>query len=347
MHMQASQIVNDFSEFQLLDLKQGPDNLIKRISDIKICGPGDLVFLESDKFVSLAYERNPSALVTHQQLLHHFNELKDTSILVCANVKLAQALLLQAYADRDIRNNGWPRVHASAVIHESVSIPENVAIGPGAVISKDVSLGDNCCIMANTVLEENVKIGSDTVIHPNVTIGYECEIGDRCIIKSGAVIGMEGFGFAQDQQQKSHRIPQLGNVVIGNDVVIGANCTIDRAAFLQTHIGDGCKFDTLVHIAHNVQVGEDGLMASQSAVAGSTIIGKRIRCSGQVGILDHIKICDNTMFAARAGVSSNVNQPGVYGGAPVQPLIKWRKNVAVFKHLDELKKTVKMLEKRL
>jgi UDP-3-O-[3-hydroxymyristoyl] glucosamine N-acyltransferase len=347
MHKLTSELVNDFSELNLLDLQQGPDNLIARISDIKNCEPGDLVFVENVKFVSMAFERKPSAIVTRGDLVKHFNDLEETSIIVSPNVKLAQALLLQTYADRDIHKNGWPRVHESAVIHESVTIPDNVTIGPGAVISENVLLGDNCCIMANTVLEENVEIGSDTVIHPNVTISYNCVIGDRCIIKSGAVIGMEGFGFAQDEHQKSHRVPQIGNVVIGNDVVIGANCTIDRAAFLHTQIDDGCKFDTLVHIAHNVQVGEDALIASQTAVAGSTVIGKRIRCSGQVGILDHINICDNTMFVARAGVSNNVNQPGVYGGAPVQSLKKFRRNIAVFKQLDELKKTVKALEKKI
>ena len=345
MNKKCSEIVDDFSELKLLNLQQGPDNSITRVSDIKTCEPGDLVFIESEKFVSTAYERKPSAIVTRSDLVKHFDELAESTVIVSPNVKLAQALILQAYADRDVRANGWPRVHTSAVIHESVSIPDSVTIGPGAVIAKNVVLGDNCCILANTVLEENVRIGCETVLHPNVTIGYDCVIGDRCIIKSGAVIGMEGFGFAQDQQQKSYRVPQIGNVVIGNDVVIGANCTIDRAAFLHTHIGDGCKFDTLVHIAHNVEVGEDGLIASQTAVAGSTTIGKRIRCSGQVGILDHIKICDNTMFVARAGVSNNVNQPGIYGGAPVQPLKKFRRNIAVFKQLDELKKTVKSLEK--
>jgi UDP-3-O-[3-hydroxymyristoyl] glucosamine N-acyltransferase len=347
MHKLTSEIVNDFSELQLLDLQQGPDNLITRISDIKNCSPGDLVFIESDKFVSFAHERNPSAVVIHQGLIHHFNDRKDTSILVCENVKLAQALLLQTYADRDIHKNGWPRVHESAVIHESVTIADNVTIGPGAVISKNVSLGENCCIMANTVLEENVSIGSDTIIHPNVTVSYNCVIGDRCIIKSGTVIGMEGFGFAQDEHQKSHRLPQLGNVVIGNDVVLGANCTIDRAAFLHTKIDDGCKFDTLVHIAHNVHVGEDGLIASQSGVAGSTVIGKRIRCSGQVGILDHLNISDNSIFVQRAGVTTDINQPGVYAGVPLQPLNKWLKNIAIFKQLGELKKSVKALEKKI
>jgi UDP-3-O-[3-hydroxymyristoyl] glucosamine N-acyltransferase len=345
MHKQISEIINGFSASGLFQLQKGPDNLITRISDIKNCGPGDLVFIESEKFVSYAHDLKPSAVVTNDELADNFSDNENISILVTPNVKLAQALLLQAYADRDIRATGWSRIHESAVIHESVTLPDNVTIGPGAVISKNATIGDNSCVMANAVIEENVTIGSDTVIHPNVTISHGCVVGDRCIIKSGAVIGMEGFGFAQDQQQKSYRVPQIGNVVIGNDVVIGANCTIDRAAFLNTHIGDGCKFDTLIHIAHNVQVGEDCLMASQCVVAGSTVIGKRVRCSGQVGILDHLNICDNSIFVQRAGVASDVSQPGIYAGHPLQPLRKWFKNVAIFKQLDEMRKSIKAFEK--
>lgn len=347
MRKQVSEIVNEFSEWGLFQHQEGPDNLITGMPDVKDCGEGDLVFVDSEKFVAFAQKQKPSAVITNEKLANNFKDLQKTSILVSANAKLAQALLKQAYLDRNIRDNGWPRVHDSAVIHDSASIPENVTIGPGTVISKNVSIGDNCIIMANAVIEENVKIGDDTVIHPNATISYDCVIGDRCIIKSGVVIGMEGFGFAQDQQQKSYRIPQLGNVVIGNDVVIGANCTIDRATFHSTRIGDGCKFDTLVHIAHNVQVGEDSLILSQCCIAGSTVLGKRVRCSGQTGMLDHLNICDDVTFVQRAGVISDVDEPGIYAGHPVQPLRKWFKNTVVSKQLEEMKKSIEALKKSI
>ncbi len=338
MRKQLSEIVNEFSKWGLFQYQEGPDNLITGMPDVKDCGEGDLVFIESEEFVEIALKQKPSAVITNEKLVKYFKDLKQASILVSANAKLAQALIRQEYVDRNIRDNGWPRIHDTAVIHDSVSIPGNVTIGPGAVISKNASIGENCIIMANAVIEENVKIGDDTIIHPNTTISYDCVIGDRCIIKSGAVIGMEGFGFAQDQQQKSYRVPQLGNVVIGNDVVIGANCTIDRATFHSTWIDDGCKFDTHVHVAHNVQVGEDGLFVSQCGIAGSTVLGKRVRCSGQTGILDHLNICDDVTFVQRAGVISDVDKPGIYAGHPVQPLSKWFKNIAVFKRLVDMKK---------
>ena len=339
MRVQISEIVNKFSQWNLFQLQTGPDNLITGMPDVKDCGNGDLVFIESDEFVEYAQKQKPSAVITNEKLANKFDSLTETAILVSNNAKLAQALLRQAYVDRNIRDNGWPRVHNSALIHDSVSIPENVTIGPGVVISKDVSIADNCIIMANSVIEENVSIGCDSIIHPNVTISYNCVIGERCIIKSGAVIGMEGFGFAFDQQQKSYRVPQLGNVVIGNDVIIGANCTVDRATFRSTRIGNGCKLDTHVHIAHNVQVGEDSLFVSQTGVAGSTILGKRVRCSGQTGILDHLNICDDATFVQRAGVISDVEEPGIYAGHPVQPLRNWFKNIAIFKQLVDIKKS--------
>lgn len=345
MYKHVSEMVKEFSEWGLFIRQEGPDNLICGMPDINECSDGDLVFVESENYVKDVLNKNPSAIVTNEKLVDKFKGMSNTSILVSKNAKLAQALLRQAYVDRDLRDNGWQKIHPSAVIHETVIIQDNVSIGPNAVISKNVSIGENSNVMANAVVEENVQIGSETTIHANATIAYESVIGDRCIIKSGAVIGMEGFGFAQDENQKSYRVPQLGNVVIGNDVVIGANTTIDRATFKNTYVADGCKFDNQVHIAHNVQIGEDSLIAAQCAVAGSTKIGKRLRCSGQTGILDHLNISDDVIFVQRAGVSQDVSEPGMYAGHPAQPLRKWFKNAAVAKQLDELKRTLDVLVK--
>ncbi|QMU60225.1 MAG: UDP-3-O-(3-hydroxymyristoyl)glucosamine N-acyltransferase [Gammaproteobacteria bacterium] len=347
MHKKVSEIVNELSEWNLFINQQGPDNIISEMPDIKQCGEGDLVFVESEDYVNYVIKQKPSAVVTNEKLAELFKDLTNTTLLVSSNAKLVQALMRQAYGDRDFRDNGWSQVHDSAVIHESATIGSNVCVGPNAVISKNARIGENSTIMANAVIEEYVKIGADTIIHPNVTISYSCEVGDRCIIMSGTVIGSEGFGFAQDQHQKSYRVPQTGNVVLGDDVVLGANCTIDRATFNSTHIKDGCKFDNQVHIAHNTTVGEDGLVAAQCAVAGSTNIGKRLRCSGQTGILDHLNISDDCVFVQRAAVIQDVKEPGMYAGQPAQPLRKWFKNTAVAKHLEEMKKTLDALEKKV
>ncbi|NNC69005.1 MAG: UDP-3-O-(3-hydroxymyristoyl)glucosamine N-acyltransferase [Gammaproteobacteria bacterium] len=345
MHKKVSEIVNEFSEWNLFIKQEGPDNEITGMPDVKISGEGALVFIESEEYVTYARNLKPSAIITNEKLANKFSDLIDTAVLVSSNAKLAQALLRQAYVDRDFRDNGWPQVHKSAVVHESAKIQKNVSIGPNVVISKNVSIGENTTVLANTVIEENAQIGSDTIIHANATIAYACVIGDRCIIKSGAVIGMEGFGFAQDEKQKSYRVPQLGNVVVGNDVVIGACNTIDRATFNTTFIKDGCKFDNQVHIAHNTTVGEDGLIAAQCGVAGSTVIGKRVRCSGQTGIIDHLEISDDCVFVQRAAALSDIKEPGIYAGNPLLPMRQWFKNAAILKQLEELKKTVSRLDK--
>jgi len=345
MRKKVSEIVNELSEWNLFISQHGPDNVISGMPDIKNCGEGDLVFVESEDYVSYVQKNKPSAVVTNEKLAKQFESLTDASVLVSSNAKLVQALMRQAYSDRNFRDNGWPQIHDSAVVHESAEIQDNVSIAPNVVISKDVKIGENSTIMANAVIEEGAQIGSDTIIHANVTITYSCVVGDRCIIMSGTVIGSEGFGFAQDQNQKSYRVPQLGNVVIGNDVVMGANCAIDRATFNSTYIKDGCKLDNLVHIAHNTSIGEDGLIAAQCGFAGSSTIGKRIRCSGQTGIIDHVNVCDDTVYVQRAAVLSDVKEPGVYAGNPLLPLRQWFKNAAIIKQLEELKKTVSRLDK--
>ena len=345
MQISVSEILNEFSQWNLFLKYDGPDKQITGMPDIKESGEGDLVFVESEEYVPFVQKQKPSAVVTNENLADQFSGLSNTAILVSPNAKLAQALLRQKYMDRDLRDNGWPQIHDSAVIHDSAILQSNVTIGPNAVISKNASIGENSIVMANAVIEENVTIGADCVIYPNAVISYECVIGDRCIIMSGTVIGAEGFGFAQDQNQKSYRVPQLGNVIIGNDVVIGANCTIDRATFNSTKIGNGCKFDNLIHIAHNVEIGEDALMAAQCGVAGSTKIGKRVRFGGQTGTYDHVVIGEDTIFVHRSAIIQDVEEPGIYAGLPPIPLRQWSKSTAVFKQLESLKKTVDSLSK--
>ena len=309
MEISAAQIFAEFKPRGLLDTMTGTDTLITNIAPIESCGPGDLVFVEKPELVQAAKSARPSAIVTNPELLDQFSDVQDCAVFSSSNVRLAQALLRQTYVDRNLYDNEWPRIHPAAVIHDSVTIPDNTIIGPGVVLGRNVKLGQRVVIMANTVVEENARIGEETVVHPNVVIGYNCEIGARCIIKSGCIIGMEGFGFAQDQQRKSYRIPQLGKVVIEDDVVTGANCTVDRATYGETRICSGVKIDTLCHIAHNVKLDEDVIIASQTSIAGSTYIGKRVLMSGQTGVLDHLNISDDVVLVQRAGVISDIDKP--------------------------------------
>ena len=345
MEISAAQIFVAFKPRGVLDAMVGTDTLIHNIAPVESCAPGDLVFVEKPELVEAAKAAKPSAIVTTRELLDHFSDLQNCAVFTSPNVRLAQALLRQAYVDRNLYDTEWPRIHPAAVIHETVTVPEDVIIGPGVVLGRNVKLGHRAVIMANCVVEENAQIGDATVLHPGVVIGYDCEIGARCIVKSGCVIGMEGFGFAQDQQRKSYRIPQLGKVVIEDDVVLGANCTVDRATYGETRICSGVKIDTLCHIAHNVKLDEDVIIASQTSIAGSTYIGKRVLMSGQTGVLDHLSINDDVVLVQRAGVISDIDKPGMYAGHPVQPVRQYFKNAAVQMQLTEMKKRLDKLEK--
>jgi UDP-3-O-[3-hydroxymyristoyl] glucosamine N-acyltransferase len=345
MEIHAAQILSDFKPHGILDAMTGSDTLITGIAPIEKCGPGDLVFVEKAELVQAARLAKPSAVVTTSELLEHLTDMSECAVFTSSNVRLAQALLRQAYVDRDLYQTEWPRIHPAAIIHESVMIPDDAVIGPGVVLGLNVRIGQRVVIMANTVVEENVQIDDETVLHPNVVIGYNCEIGKRCIIKSGCVVGMEGFGFAQDERRKSYRIPQTGKVVIEDDVVLGANCTLDRATFAETRICSGVKMDTLCHIAHNVKVDEDVIIASQSNIAGSTYIGKRVLMSGQTGVLDHLTISDDVVLLQRAGVISDIDKPGMYAGHPLQPLRQYFKNASLLMKLADMKKRLERLEK--
>ena len=347
MKIQASQILTDFKHDKILDAMTGADALVTGIAPIEACGPGDMVFIEKAQWLETVLAARPAAVVTNPELAKQIDESTPVAVLVSSNVRVAHALLRQAYVDRDLYNTEWPQIHPTAVIHESVEVPIDAVVGPGAILGRNVQLGESAVVMANAVIEDNARIGAESVIHPNVVVGYNCEIGHRCIIKSGCVIGMEGFGFAQDSKGKSHRIPQLGKVVIENDVLLGANNTVDRATYGETRIRSGVKTDALCHIAHNTEIDEDVIIVAQTGIAGSCYIGKRVMISGQAAISDHVKIADDVVLLQRAGVISDIDEPGMYAGHPLQPLRQYFKNSALLTKLTNLKKQVSKIEKAL
>ncbi|NNL07513.1 MAG: UDP-3-O-(3-hydroxymyristoyl)glucosamine N-acyltransferase [Gammaproteobacteria bacterium] len=347
MKWKASQVFESFQARGIIDEMIGPDTDISRFDPIEDCTSSSLVFVDDAGFVEQAIASTPAAIVTTAKLVEHFSGLSSTAILSSKNVRLAQAFIRQAYADHDHRDSGWPAIHPAAIIHESAVIDDEVILGPGAVVGRNVKIGRGSIVKANTVLEQDVNIGEDCILYPNVVVAQGCVLGNRVILKSGCVIGMEGFGFAQDEKGRSHRIPQTGRVVIEDDVMIGSNCNIDRATYDETRIRAGCKFDALIHIAHNVDIGEDCLVLAHSTVAGSSTIGRGVIMSGQTGVLDHINIADRTILVQRAGVINDIEKPGTYAGLPTQPLADYFKNTAVAHKLVELRKQVRQLEKQV
>jgi len=347
MDIRASAIFGEFSPSGLLTLMEGADVNLTGIASIEDCGPGDLVFVDRKEAFDEIRAHQPYAVVTNAALQAQLATLPSLTILVTANVKLAHALIRQRFADRDVLESEWAAIHASAVVHPSCQIGEGSRVGPHVVLGEDVRIGTQTAIMAGSVIENGTTVGDRTVIHPNVTIGYGCDIGNEVIIQSGAVVGSEGYGFAQDASGHSHRIPQLGRVVIEDRVSIGSGCCIDRSTYADTRIGAGTKIDNLCHIAHNVQIGKDCLLTAGFIIGGSSVIGDRVMASGQTGILDHVDICDDVVLLHRAGVGESIDAPGMYAGQPLQPLPEYMRNKAVISRLAELRKRVRTLEKKL
>ena len=345
--LSVAAIFAEFSRDGLLTGMIGANVQVNNVAAAENCKPGDLVFVESPVYAKVAAERGAAALVSAPDLVANLGGTGPLTILTSRNVKLARALICQRYFDRDLRPKSQPRIHSSAVIDETAIVPEDIVIGAGTVIGPRVILGHHCVLMAHVVVEEDAVIGERTVLHPSVVVGYGCHVGNDVIIRAGTIIGSEGFGFAQDERRKHHRVPQMGSVVIEDRVVMGANCCVDRGAFNNTRIGAGTITDNLCHIAHNVEIGEDCILIAATCIAGSTRLGNRVITSGQTGILDHINIPDDTVLLHRAGVTKDIKQPGMYGGAPIQPLNNYMKNQAVIRHLSEMRGKILDLEKSL
>lgn len=346
MSIFASQILNDFKSQGLITEQLGPDTAFESIQPVETCNNQGLVFADDKLYLPAILNKKPAITVTNQTLAQTLVDA-GLSVLISSNVRLAHALFCQKYEDIKFHESEWGQIHASAVIHETVNIPNSSIIGPGVVIGKDTSIGENCVIMANSVIERDVSIGDDTIIHSNVVVSWGCIIGKRVFLKSGCVIGSEGFGYAQDEKKRHHRIPQRGIVVIEDDCTIGTNNVIDRAVFDKTRIGAGSKLDSLIHIAHNVKTGVNCILLAQTVIAGSTEIGDRVITSGQTGILDHLKVCDDVIMLHRAGVTQDIKEPGMYGYLPLQPLKTYLKNAAAMKKLSEIKTSVMRLEKQM
>lgn len=267
-----------------------------------------------------------------------------TACLIVSEPAKAFALVATAFARQVNQSVGC---HPSAVVATTASIDASVSLGPNVVIGEHVTIGANTQILPNTVIGDDVTIGCNCIIHPNVTIYAGTRIGDRVIIHSGAAIGSDGFGNVSSQGQWS-RMPQLGHTLIGDDVDIGANTTIDCGALGDTVIGNGVKLDNQIQIAHNVKIGDHTAMAAQVGIAGSTKIGKHCMLGGKVGVVGHIELCDRTFITASSNILRTVLEPGVYASHfPVDQQKAWNKKLATFNLLPALHKKIKMIEKAL
>ena len=313
---------------------------ISNVAKLEEATSSDLCFYANPKYEDQLYTTKSNLIIVPEGFTPS-KELKAT-LIEHANPYFGFCLILQEYFDPNTHDTG---VSDQAFIHPSATIGKNVSIGFGTYIAENAVLGDNTVLYPQVYIGKYAKVGSDTVLYPGVKLYAACEIGTNCIIHSGTVIGSDGFGFAPfgDQYLK---IPQIGNVIIGNNVETGSNCSIDRATMGSTRIKDGAKLDNLVQIAHNAEIGENSVIAGQAGVAGSTIIGHNGMIGGQVGVTGHIKVAPHVGIAAQSGVSKSIKEPkSQWMGSPAMPLKDFFKSSALFKNLPKLNREVGRLKK--
>lgn len=266
------------------------------------------------------------------------------AIILVENARGAMAQLLKAVSETmNPRKRG---VEQPCHITDGVEVPEDAYIGAFAYIGKNVKLGRGVQIYPQVYIGDNVRIGDNTILYPGVRVYYNCQIGKDCILHAGVVIGGDGFGFEPDAQGVNQKVPQIGAVMIEDDVEIGANTTVDRAMMGNTIVRRNAKLDNLVMVAHNVEVGQSTFMCAQSGVAGSTKIGQHCILAGQVGVSGHIEIADQCIFGAQTGVPNSVRKPGMYQGYPAIDAANWRRSVVGFKQLPDMIKRLNELEKK-
>ncbi|WP_354624136.1 UDP-3-O-(3-hydroxymyristoyl)glucosamine N-acyltransferase [Psychromonas sp. MME2] len=332
-----------YSLQQLAELLNGqlngePALMIGRLATFDNAGLGDITFVSDKKLLAKLEQCQASAIV----LPHEAKAYYQGNAIFMDNPYVGYALLAKLF---DTTPSLPITIAASASIHPTAEIGENVAIADNVVIEAGVKIGDNCQISANVVIALNSNIGQQCKIYPNVTIYHDSQIGDRTCIHANSVIGADGFGNAP-HQGKWVKIPQIGRVIIGDDVEIGASTTVDRGALSDTIIANGVKIDNQCQIGHNVCIGENSAVAGSTGIAGSAKIGKNCIIGGGVGMNGHINIADNVIITGNTMVVRSIDEPGIYSsGVPAQKNKDWRKTTAYTLKIDSLFKRVKELEK--
>ncbi|MEW6194442.1 MAG: UDP-3-O-(3-hydroxymyristoyl)glucosamine N-acyltransferase [Bacteroidota bacterium] len=318
-----------------------PDLTVLNIAKIDEATSNDLTFLYLPAYEKFLETTKAAAVLIKPE----FKKTRsDISYIEVQNPNVALQKIIITYLKPEISISG---IDQSASVDKSVNLGKNVAVGKNVVISSGCVIGDNSVILHNTVLMENVKVGSGSLFYPNVSVRENCEIGDNVIIHSNSVVGSDGFGYIQNEKGEHIKVPQIGNVIIEDDVEIGSNVSIDRATFGSTRIKKGVKIDNLVQIAHNVVIGDNSLIISQSGISGSTKIGKNCILAGQVGVVGHIELGDGVIITAQSGVSKSIDKAGQYRGSPADALTKTLRLEAHIKNLPSYVEKIKKLEEKI
>ncbi|MBO4328064.1 MAG: UDP-3-O-(3-hydroxymyristoyl)glucosamine N-acyltransferase [Bacteroidales bacterium] len=320
-----------------------PNAEVWNVAKIEEGAPGMLSFLANPKYTPYVYQTQSSVVIVNNDF-----EPKEPVSATLIRVADAYASFAKLLAYYDQLSQDKKGVSSLAFVAASAHCGENLYLGEFAFIGENVTLGDNVKIYPQVYVGDGSVIGDGTVLYPGVKVYRNTVIGKGCILHAGAVIGADGFGFAPQEDGHYDKIPQVGNVVIDDDVEIGANTTIDRSTMGSTRVHKGVKLDNLVHLAHNVEVGEHSALAAQVGVSGSTHLGKHCVVGGQSGFVGHLHIADGSKFGGQCGVMGSIKEENQeFMGTPIQPLRQYLRTNARFRHLDEMARKLDELEKEV
>lgn len=337
-----------FSAQQIAGLLNGiiegdPEVTVYKLSKIEEGEPGSLTFLANPVYTQYIYKTNATIVVVNKNFIPE-QPVKSTLIRV-DNAYEAFAKLLELYNQVKMNQSG---ISDRASVSATARLGEKVFLGDFTFIGENATIGDNVKIFPQVFIGDNVKIGDNTIIYPGVKVYSDCIIGKSCVIHAGVVIGGDGFGFAPQEDNNYRKVAQIGNVVIEDHVEIGSNTTIDRATLGSTIIRQGVKLDNLIQVAHNVEIGENTVIAAQTGISGSTKIGRNCMFGGQVGIAGHLTIADNVKIGAQAGVSSSIKTPGqIVIGSPAIEASVFRRSSVYFKNLQSLANDIAALKEKV
>ncbi len=331
------------AEFLKGTVEGDPQAIVNEVSKIEEGKVGTLSFLANPKYEKYIYETQATIVIVNEDFKP--SKKVGSTLIRVKNAYEAFAALLQLYEQSKPKKIG---VSKMASISETALLGENLYIGDFTVVSDHVSLATGVQLYPQVYLGDNVKIGEGSVLHPGVKVYEGTEIGAHCVIHAGAIIGGDGFGFAPNQENNYQKVPQVGKVIIEDHVEVGANTTIDRATMGATILRKGVKLDNLIMIAHNVEVGENTVMAAQTGVSGSTRIGKNCMFGGQVGLIGHITIANGVKIAAQSGIPKSISEEGaVLQGSPAFDFGPYQRSYVLFKNLPSIRNQISDLERKI
>jgi len=312
------------------------DFIIRLVNSLENAGPDEIAIAVKSRNVT----KNVNAGVL---IVSEDSDVKYKNLIYVEDPFIALSILIKFFFPISRFNYG---IGKNVTIAKTVKIGEGTSVGDYSYVGEKVEIGSDCEIHSGVKIYDNVKIGDNALIYSNVVIREDTIIGNDVVIQPGAVIGSDGFGFVRDKEGKPIKIPQRGNVVIGDNCEIGANVCIDRSTLNTTYIADSVKIDNLVQVGHNVKIGEGTSISAQTGISGSTEIGKSVIMAGQVGLADHIKVGDGVMIAAKAGISGNVKEKSVVAGIPQQDLMSWKRSQVILRNIEKYIERIKVLERK-